>query len=126
MLFIELPSGRHLAYAKPRIEENQFGGESVTYMGLDTQKKWSRLESYGPKFVENITQAICRDLLAEAMAQLERRGYKIVAHVHDEVIIEAPKETELDKACAVMSRTPAWIPGLELRADGMELEFYRK
>ena len=125
VLFITLPSGRRMAYIQPRIEENQFGGESVTYMGLDAQKHWTRVESYGPKFVENITQAICRDLLADAMMRLDGK-YRIVAHVHDEVILEVPRETELEEACEIMGRTPDWLPGIELRADGFEAEFYQK
>ena len=114
-----------MAYIQPRIEENQFGGESVTYMGLDARKHWTRVESYGPKFVENITQAICRDLLADAMMRLDGK-YRIVAHVHDEVILEVPRETELEEACEIMGRTPDWLPGIELRADGFEAEFYQK
>ena len=125
VLFITLPSGRRMAYIQPRIEENQFGGESVTYMGLDAQKHWTRVESYGPKFVENITQAICQDLLADAMMRLDGR-YRIVAHVHDEVILEVPKETDLQEACEIMGRTPDWLPGIELQADGFEAEFYQK
>jgi DNA polymerase len=125
VLFITLPSGRKLAYIKPRIEDNQFGSESVTYMGLDAQKHWTRVESYGPKFVENITQAICRDLLSDVMIRLDDR-YRIVAHVHDEVILEVSRETELEEACEIMGRTPDWLPGIELRADGFEAEFYQK
>ena len=124
MLFIELPSGRRLAYVKPRIGENKFGGESVTYMGTDTQKKWSRIESYGPKFTENIVQAISRDILAYAMNNL--KDYRIVGHVHDEVIIEAGPEVSLDDVCMLMGRTPPWLPGLLLRADGYECSFYMK
>ena len=124
MLFIELPSGRRLAYVKPRIGENKFGGESITYMGTDAQKKWNRIESYGPKFTENIVQAISRDILAYAMNTL--RSYRIVGHVHDEVIIEAPPEVSVNNICELMGRTPPWIPGLLLRADGYECEFYKK
>ena len=124
MLFIELPSGRRLAYVKPKIGVNQFGGESVTYMGTDAQKKWSRIESYGPKFTENIVQAISRDILAYAMNTL--RNYRIVGHVHDEVIIEVPPKVSLNIICELMGQTPPWIPGLLLRADGYECEFYRK
>ena len=123
-LFIELPSGRRLAYAKPRIGENQFGGESVTYMGINAQKKWDRLESYGPKFVENIVQGIARDLLMYSMQTLSHCF--IVAHVHDEMIIEAPKDMSLEKICKQMARTPKWAEGLILRADGYECEFYKK
>ena len=124
MLFIELPSGRRLAYVKPRIGENKFGGESVTYMGTDAQKKWSRIESYGPKFTENIVQAISRDILAYALQTL--RDYRIVGHVHDEVIIEAPPEVSVESVCELMGQTPPWVPDLLLRADGYECSFYMK
>ena len=124
MLFITLPSGRRLAYVKPRIGENKFGGESVTYMGIDAQKKWSRIESYGPKFVENIVQAVSRDILAYAMRTLSY--CQIVGHVHDELIIECRPEASLDAICEQMGRTPPWLPGIELRADGYECGFYQK
>ena len=124
MLFITLPSGRQLAYAKPRIGQNKFGGESVTYMGVDAQKKWSRIESYGPKFVENIVQAVSRDILANAMKTLSHCF--IVGHVHDELIIEASSNVSLQAVCDQMGRTPAWMPGLVLRADGYECAFYKK
>lgn len=124
MLFIELPSGRRLAYVKPRIGENQFGGESVTYMGIDLKKKWSRIESYGPKFVENITQAISRDILCHAMQILSHCF--IVGHVHDELIIEASKDVSLQTICEQMGRTPPWLPGAILRADGYTCGFYKK
>lgn len=123
-LFIVLPSGRKLAYVKPRIGVNQFGGESVTYEGIGATKKWERLESYGPKFCENITQAIARDLLVYAMQTL--RNSDIVAHVHDEVIIECRKDMSLDDVCKMMAKTPAWADGLLLRADGYECQFYQK
>ncbi|MCM1225987.1 MAG: DNA polymerase [Clostridium sp.] len=123
-LFIWLPSGRHLAYVKPRIGENKFGGESVTYEGIGTNKKWQRLESYGPKFVENIVQAIARDLLMHSMQSL--KNHAIVAHVHDEIIIECNKDLSLETVCEIMSRTPGWASGLLLRADGYECEFYKK
>ena len=123
-LFIELPSGRRLAYAKPRISENQFGGESVTYMGINAQKKWDRLESYGPKFVENVVQAIARDLLMYSMQTLSHCF--IVGHVHDEMIIEADRRMSAQAVCQQMSRTPAWAEGLILRADGYECEYYKK
>ncbi|MGN0179796.1 MAG: DNA polymerase [Monoglobaceae bacterium] len=123
-MFIELPSKRRLCYVKPRIGENIFGGESVTYMGLDSQKKWSRIESYGPKFVENIVQAISRDILVYAMRTLSE--YRIVAHVHDELIIECKKDVPVEKICGLMSRTPPWIEGLPLKADGYECDFYMK
>lgn len=123
-LFIELPSGRRLAYVKPRIGENKFGGESVTYMGSNAQKKWDRLESYGPKFVENIVQGIARDLLMYSMQTLS--DYSIVAHVHDEMIIECPADTSLDFICRQMGKAPSWAEGLILRADGYECDFYKK
>jgi DNA polymerase len=124
MLFITLFSGRRLAYVKPRIGENQFGGESVTYMGVGGTKKWERLESYGPKFVENIVQAVSRDILCYAMRTL--RNCSIVAHVHDEVIIEADRRMSLPAVCEQMGRTPPWAKGLLLRADGYECSFYQK
>ena len=124
MLFITLPSGRKLCYAQPRIGENQFGGESVTYMGTAASKKWERIESYGPKFVENIVQAIARDLLMYAMQTL--RCCFIVGHIHDEMIIEADRRMSLPVVCEQMARTPAWAEGLILRADGYECEFYKK
>ena len=124
MLFITLPSGRRLAYVKPRIGENKFGGKSVTYMGIDAQKKWSRIESYGPKLVENIVQAVSRDILAYAMRTLSY--CQIVGHVHDELIIECDPQVSLDAVCEQMGRTPPWLPGIELRADGYECAFYQK
>lgn len=124
MLFITLPSGRKLAYVQPRIGMNQFGGESVTYMGIDATKKWSRIESYGPKFVENIVQAVSRDILAYAMQTLKHCF--IVGHVHDELIIECSEKVSLKAVCEQMGRTPEWIPGLPLRADGYECLFYKK
>lgn len=124
MLFITLPSGRRLAYVKPRIGENQFGGESVTYMGVGGTKKWERLESYGPKFVENIVQGTARDILCYAMRTL--RNCSIVAHVHDEIIIEADRRMSVQAVCEQMGRTPPWAKGLKLRADGYECEFYQK
>ena len=124
MMFIELPSRRRLAYVKPRIGENQFGGESVTYMGLDMAKKWSRVKSYGPKLVENITQAVSRDLLCYAMQTFSCMD--IVAHIHDELVIECDKRVSLPVVCEQMARTPPWAEGLLLRADGFECNFYRK
>ena len=123
-LFIRLPSGRCLAYAKPYIGKNKFGGESVTYMGINAQKKWDRLESYGPKFVENCVQGIARDLLMYSMQTLSQ--HFIVGHIHDEMIIECPKGTKLDEICQQMARTPDWAKGLLLRADGYECSFYKK
>lgn len=124
MLFIALPSGRRLCYVKPKIGENRFGGESVTYEGVGTNKKWERIESYGPKFVENIVQAISRDILCYAMRTLSHCF--IVGHVHDELIIETPIDADLAAICEQMGRTPAWIEGLLLRADGYETAFYKK
>ena len=124
MLFIALPSGRQLAYVKPRIGENQFGGSAITYMGTNAAKQWARLESYGPKFVENIVQAISRDILCHAMQAL--RDCAIVAHVHDEVIIEADPSMSLEAVCERMGRTPPWAQCLLLRADGYATPFYKK
>ena len=124
MLFITLFSGRRLAYVKPRIGENRFGGESVTYMGVGSTKKWERLESYGPKFVENIVQATARDILCYAMQTL--KNCAIVAHVHDEVIIEADKRMSVEAVCKQMGRTPSWAKGLVLQADGYSCSFYQK
>ena len=124
MLFIALPSGRRLCYVKPKIGENKFGGESVTYEGVGTNKKWERIESYGPKFVENIVQAISRDILCHAMRTLSHCF--IVGHVHDELIIETPMDADLNAICDQMGRTPDWIDGLLLRADGYETAFYKK
>ncbi len=124
MLFIELPSGRRLSYVKPKIGENQFGGESVTYEGTGGTKKWERIESYGPKFVENIVQAISRDILAYAMKTL--RQCFICGHVHDELIIECSTGDSLKVICEQMGKTPPWMKGLALRADGYETVFYKK
>lgn len=124
MMFITLPSGRNLAYVKPRIGENRFGGESVTYEGVGATKKWERIESYGPKFVENIVQATSRDILMCAMKTL--RCCEIVAHVHDEIIIEGDPSMSLDAVCEQMGRVPSWAPGLLLRADGYVCDYYRK
>lgn len=123
-LIIKLPSKRCLYYVKPRVEENKYGGESVTYEGVGSTKKWERLESYGPKFVENITQAIARDILLYAMQTLKE--YRIVAHVHDEAIIETDKSVSVQSVCELMGRTPPWAEGLVLRADGYECGFYKK
>ena len=126
MLFITLPSGRNLAYVKPKIGTNKFGGDCITYEGVGGTKKWERLDSYGPKFVENIVQATARDILVEAMRRLEAAGYQIVMHVHDEAVIEAPADASLDDICAIMGQTPAWAEGLLLRADGYVCDFYQK
>ncbi|MBH1941289.1 DNA polymerase [Mobilitalea sibirica] len=124
MLFIKLPSGRKLTYVKPKIGINRFGGEAVTYEGIGATKKWGRIESYGAKFVENIVQAISRDILSYAMQTLSQSF--ICGHIHDELIIECPVEESLDFICEQMGRTPPWIKGLLLRADGFETAFYRK
>ena len=124
MLFITLPSGRKLAYVKPKMGENQFGGESVTYEGTGTAKHWERLESYGPKFVENIVQAISRDILAYSMRQLSE--FKIVGHVHDEVIIECDQDQDLEEISTLMGIAPDWMSDINLRADGYECSFYQK
>lgn len=123
MLFIDLPSGRRLCYVKPRMGINQFGSDSVTYEGTTTGK-WGRIESYGPKFVENIVQAVSRDILSHAMKTL--RHCFIVGHVHDELIIECSPDASVDAICEQMGKTPPWIKGLLLRADGYECEFYQK
>lgn len=124
MLFITLPSGRNLSYVKPKIGGNRFGGESVTYEGVGATKKWERLESYGPKFVENIVQAVSRDLLCFAMRNLSHCF--IVGHVHDELIIECSPGVSLDAVCAQMSRSPDWMPDILIRGDGYETSFYKK
>lgn len=123
-LFMTLPSGRRLAYVKPRIGENRFGGESVTYEGVGGTKKWERLESYGPKFVENITQAVARDILYHAMNTL--RHCDIVMHIHDEIVIEADPRMSLEVVCQQICRLPKWAEGLPLRAEGFTGEFYKK
>ena len=124
MLFITLPSGRKLSYVKPRIGENHFGGESITYEGIGSTKKWERIESYGPKFVENIVQAVSRDLLCYAMKNLSNQ--RICGHVHDELIIECSEDTNLQTISEQMGRTPPWAKDLILRADGYETYFYKK
>ncbi len=116
MLFITLPSGRNLAYVKPKVGTNKFGGECITYEGVGATKKWERLDSYGPKFVENIVQATARDILCHAMKTL--RCCSIVMHIHDELVIEADPRMSLDAVCEQMGRTPPWAKGLLLRADG--------
>ena len=127
MLFITLPSGRNLAYVKPRIGTNKFGSDGVTYEGVGVNKKWERLESYGPKLVENIVQATARDILAEALLRLNKAGYTIVMHVHDEVVLEVPIGfSSVEEVCQMMSITPTWAHGLLLDAAGFECEFYKK
>lgn len=125
MLFIELPSGRRLSYVKPKMGENRFGTEAVTYEGTNgTTKKWDRLETFGGKLVENITQAVARDILMFAIGTL--KDYRIVAHVHDEVIIECPEDVGVDTICQLMAKTPSWAEGLQLKAEGYEGKFYKK
>ena len=124
MLFITLPSGRRLAYVKPKIGTNKFGGDCITYEGVGSTKKWERLDSYGPKFVENIVQATARDILCYAMKTL--RCCSIVMHIHDEVVIEADRRMSMQVVCDRMGRIPPWAKGLQLRADGYETEFYKK
>lgn len=124
MLFITLPSGRRLAYARPRIGLNDFGSGCITYEGIGVAKRWERLQTYGPKLVENIVQATSRDILANAMKRLGDR--RIVMHIHDELVIEAPRDESLEDVCRLMGETPGWAPGLVLRADGCECDFYQK
>lgn len=125
-LIIRLLSGRELFYARPRIGKNQYGRDTVSYEGVGTARRWMRQESYGPKFVENITQATARDILAEAMQRLSRCGYTIVMHIHDEAVMEVPMDTDVETACHIMAEPPAWAPGLVLNADGFECPFYQK
>lgn len=125
ILFIELPSKRRLAYPKAKIGMNRFGGESVVYEGIVVGNKWDKIESYGGKFVENIVQAIARDILAEAMMRLEKKGFNIVMHIHDEVVIESDSSS-IEEINEIMSAVPEWAPGLILDADGFESEFYKK
>lgn len=124
ILFIVLPSGRRLAYVKPKIGENRFGGECITYEGVGGTKKWERIDSYGPKIVENIVQATARDILCYAMKAL--RHCFIAMHIHDEIVLEADRHMSLDAVCKQMSRTPPWAQGLKLSADGYETDFYKK
>lgn len=127
MLFIELPSGRRLAYPKPKMGQNRFGGESVTYEGITTGNKWECIESYGGKFVENVVQGIARDILAEAMQRLAAAGYRIVMHVHDEVVLEVPiGESSIEEVNELLREQPKWAEGLPLDADGFECLFYQK
>ena len=127
ILFVMLPSGRRLAYVKPRMGVNRFGREGLTYEGILENKKWGRIETYGPKLVENIVQGTARDLLAEAMLRVEKKGYPIVMHCHDEIIAEVPEGTgSVEEMCEVMAVCPSWAEGLPLRADGYECPFYQK
>lgn len=123
-LFITLPSGRRLAYVKPRMGTNDFGNDCVTYEGVGATKKWERIETYGPKVVENIVQAISRDILCYSMQQL--KDHRICMHIHDEIVIEAPDEAELKDIEASMAVAPSWAQGLLLNADGFETKFYKK
>ena len=127
ILFITLPSGRKLSYVKPRMAVNRFGRDGLTYEGISENKKWSRIETYGPKLVENIVQGTARDLLAEAMLRVEEKGYPIVMHCHDEIIAEVPEDTgSVDEMCEIMAIQPKWAEGLPLRADGYSCSFYQK
>ena len=127
ILFITLPSGRKLSYVKPRMAVNRFGRDGLTYEGISENKKWSRIETYGPKLVENIVQGTARDLLAEAMLRVEKKGYPIVMHCHDEIIAEVPEGSgSVDEMCEIMAIQPAWAEGLPLRADGYQCSFYQK
>ena len=127
ILFITLPSGRKLSYVKPRMAVNRFGRDGLTYEGISENKKWSRIETYGPKLVENIVQGTARDLLAEAMLRVEKKGYPIVMHCHDEIIAEVPEGTgSVDEMCEIMAVQPEWAEGLPLRADGYQCSFYQK
>lgn len=127
IMFIKLPSGRCLAYCKPRLGINAFGSECVTYEGIGMAKKWERLESYGPKFVENIVQATSRDILCEAMKRLHNNGYKIVMHVHDEVVLEVEDKVScVEEVCRIMAIKPKWLTNVSITADGYECKFYKK
>lgn len=127
ILFITLPSGRKLSYIKPRLEPNKFGRDAITYEGIGSGKKWERIDTYGPKLVENIVQAIARDLLAEAMVRVAGKGYDIIMHIHDEIVVEVEKEKQcLKEICDIMAITSEWAEGLMLRADGYECEYYKK
>lgn len=127
MLFVTLPSGRRLCYVKPRLVDNKFGKKALSYEGIGESKKWMRIETYGPKLVENIVQATARDLLALAMLRLRDAGFEIVMHIHDEVVLEIPIGTScVEDVCTVMGIAPDWASGLPLRADGYECDFYKK
>ena len=125
ILFIRLPSGRNLAYIKPRLDyDDRFNRECITYEGIE-QKSWTRLHTYGGKLVENITQGVARDILAEAMLALDKKGYNIVMHCHDEVIIDTDKGSVKD-VCSIITKPPDWAEGLPLSAEGYECEYYKK
>lgn len=126
-LFAKLPSGRKIAYVHPRLEVNKWGRESMTYYGIGLSNKWEKLETYGAKVVENCTQGMCRDLLAEAMLRVEKAGFRIVAHVHDEMVLEVPIGVgSVEEVCELMAVNPSWCPDLPLKADGYECPFYKK
>ena len=124
-MFIRLPSGRRLAYVKPKLGENRFGGTSITHEGITTGRKWGQLETYGGKLTENIVQAVARDLLTYAMHQVDRAGHRIVMHVHDEIVVETATAT-VDEICELMATAPDWAEGLPLAADGYACDFYQK
>ena len=127
ILFIRLPSGRRLSYIKPRIGTNRFGGDSITYMGINSAKKWDRLETFGGKLTENIVQGTARDLLANALINAANAGYDTVFHVHDEIICEVPNSYgSVEELCRLMCIKPDWADGLPLNADGFECEYYKK
>lgn len=124
-MFIRLPSGRRLAYVKPKLGENRFGGTSITHEGITTECKWGQLETYGGKLTENIVQAIARDILTHSMKILEAAGHRIVMHVHDEIVIETTAAS-VDEICELMATVPDWAEGLPLEADGFECSYYMK
>ena len=127
ILFVTLPSGRKLSYIKPKLELNKFGREGLTYEGIGENKKWLRIETYGPKLVENIVQATSRDLLALAMLRLRDSGFDIVMHIHDEAVLEVPNgKASVEEVCQIMAIAPVWAEGLPLMADGYECNFYKK
>lgn len=127
ILFIKLPSGRKLSYIKPRIGINKFERDCLNYEGIGESKKWTRIETYGPKLVENIVQAVSRDLLAEAMLRLNERGYEIVMHVHDEVVLEVPEGiSSVDEVCRIMEKNPGWMDDISLKVAGYECSYYKK
>lgn len=126
MLFIGLPSGRWLIYVKPRLGLNSFGNEAVSYEGIGATKKWERIFSYGPKFVENIVQAVSRDLLCFALQRVHQEGFGIVMHVHDEIVVEAPVDVTVEQINRLMSEAPDWAKHLNLQGDGFETNFYKK
>ena len=127
ILFIKLPSGRRLAYCKPRMGINNFGTETVKYEGIGTNKKWELIDSYGPKFVENIIQAVARDILTEAMKRLDEKGFKIVMTVHDEVVLDVPNGvSSVEEVCAIMNENPSWFKDFPSACEGYECKFYKK